>query len=213
MAGCLGFHHIGTFLLLVACIFLVVSSITAPVVGDLALLKITLTNTSALRNSSVTFGVWGHCVLDVAPAATDQDWCSAKGLGYSIGDIVGNTTGVAYSTPRLDSLTTALVLHPVVAGITFLSFLIAAISHRIGFIVSALVATFSWFLSVAMIAVDFVIFLSVKHHISTDGGGSTAAFGTALWLGVAAVPVLFLGTFATFFSCLSDSKYKRERSY
>jgi len=61
------FHHVGTFLLFVAAILLLITTISAPVIGDIAILKVMLTNRSALRNSSVTFGTFGHCVLDVAP--------------------------------------------------------------------------------------------------------------------------------------------------
>jgi hypothetical protein len=61
------FHHVGTFLLFVAAVLLLVTTISAPVIGDIAILKVMLTNKSDLRNSSVTFGTFGHCVLDVAP--------------------------------------------------------------------------------------------------------------------------------------------------
>jgi hypothetical protein len=61
------FHHVGTFLLFVASILLLITTISAPVIGDIAILKVMLTNKSDLRNSSVTFGTFGHCVLDVAP--------------------------------------------------------------------------------------------------------------------------------------------------
>lgn len=62
------FHHVGTFLLLASAILLLVTTITAPVINDISMLKVTLTNSSDLRHSSVTFGTFGYCVLDVAPA-------------------------------------------------------------------------------------------------------------------------------------------------
>jgi hypothetical protein len=61
------FHHIGTFLLFAAAILLLVTTISAPVIGDIPILKVMLTNFTDIRNSSVTFGTFGHCVLDVAP--------------------------------------------------------------------------------------------------------------------------------------------------
>jgi hypothetical protein len=60
-------HHVGTFLILVAAILLLVTTITAPVVGDLPILKVMLTNFTTIRNSSVIFGTFGHCILDVPP--------------------------------------------------------------------------------------------------------------------------------------------------
>lgn len=62
------FHHVGTFLLFAASILLLITTISAPVVKDIAILKVKLTNQSDIRNSSVTFGTFGHCILDVAPA-------------------------------------------------------------------------------------------------------------------------------------------------
>lgn len=62
------FHHVGTFLLFAAAVLLLITTITAPVVPDFAILKVTLTNQSSIRHSSVTFGTFGYCVLDVAPA-------------------------------------------------------------------------------------------------------------------------------------------------
>jgi hypothetical protein len=61
-------HHTGTFLLFASAILLLITTISAPVIHDIAILKVTLTNKSDIRNSSVTFGTFGHCVLDVAPA-------------------------------------------------------------------------------------------------------------------------------------------------
>jgi hypothetical protein len=61
------FHHFGTFLLFASAILLLITTISAPVIGDIAILKVMLTNRSDFRNSSVTFGTFGHCVLDVAP--------------------------------------------------------------------------------------------------------------------------------------------------
>jgi hypothetical protein len=61
------FHHVGTFLLFVAAILLLITTISAPVIGDIAILKVMLTNKTDIRNSSVTFGTFGHCILDVPP--------------------------------------------------------------------------------------------------------------------------------------------------
>jgi len=60
-------HTIGVALIFISAILLLITTISAPVVGDIAILKVTLTNQTNLRHSSVTFGTFGHCVLDVAP--------------------------------------------------------------------------------------------------------------------------------------------------
>ncbi len=60
------FHHIGTFLLLVAVILLIVTDISAPVVHNIAILKVNLGNQTDAHHSAVTFGTFGHCILDTA---------------------------------------------------------------------------------------------------------------------------------------------------
>jgi hypothetical protein len=50
-----------------ASILLLITTISSPVVGDIAILKVMLTNQTDIRNSSVTFGAFGHCILDVPP--------------------------------------------------------------------------------------------------------------------------------------------------
>lgn len=60
-------HYFGVAFLLVSSILLLISSITAPVLKDLAMLKVELTNFTDIRNSSIVFGSFGWCVLDVPP--------------------------------------------------------------------------------------------------------------------------------------------------
>ncbi|KAF6231403.1 hypothetical protein HO173_010363 [Letharia columbiana] len=86
-------HWLGVTFLLLAAILLLITTISAPVIGDIAILKVTLANSSDLRHSSVTFGSFGHCVLDVAPARTDQDYCYPRSLGYKPADVMGAVDG------------------------------------------------------------------------------------------------------------------------
>lgn len=81
-------HHVGTLFLLLAAVLLLITTISAPVIGDIAILKVTLANSSDIRHSSVTFGTFGHCVLDVAPKETDQDYCYPKRVGYKPADVM-----------------------------------------------------------------------------------------------------------------------------
>lgn len=60
------FHHIGTFFLFVAAILLVITSISAPVVNNIGLLKVDLGNATSAHASEVSFGTFGYCVLDTA---------------------------------------------------------------------------------------------------------------------------------------------------
>lgn len=59
--------RIGVFFLFAASILLLMVTISAPVVHDLGLLRVTLTNQTQIRHSSVSFGTFGYCILDVPP--------------------------------------------------------------------------------------------------------------------------------------------------
>jgi hypothetical protein len=58
-------HHIGTFLLFAGFVLLLVVSISAPVINDIALMKISLANTKTnlFDGSSVNFGTFGYCLM------------------------------------------------------------------------------------------------------------------------------------------------------
>lgn len=56
------FHHLGSFLLLAACILLIITTITAPVIKNLAILRVDLQN-----GDTVNFGTFGYCILRYAP--------------------------------------------------------------------------------------------------------------------------------------------------
>jgi hypothetical protein len=60
-------HYIGVALIFISAILLLITTISAPVIGDIGILKVILTNQTDIRHSSVTFGTFGHCILDVAP--------------------------------------------------------------------------------------------------------------------------------------------------
>lgn len=52
------FRHLGSFLFLSACVLLIITTITAPVIKNLAILRVDLEN-----GSTVNFGTFGYCIL------------------------------------------------------------------------------------------------------------------------------------------------------
>jgi len=199
------FHHVGTFLIFAAFVLLLVTSTSSPVINDLSLLKVTLTNSSDIRHSSVTFGSFGHCVLDVAPASTDQDSCSKSTIGYKPAVIMTQIDDTHFSTASrdtVDSLTNAMILHPIGCGVAFIAFLLALGAGFIGSIFAAIVAALAWIITVVVMAIDFALFAIIKHHVNDDGTGSHAKYGPAMWTTVAAMICLFLGMVIVFFYLL-----------
>ena len=163
---------IATFLLLAATALLVVASISAPVVNSLYFLSV--------KSSSYTyhFGVWGYC------QTTGRDECT-KELGYNLATLLSYLTGGSVSVPsNLDSLTKALVLHPIGAGISAIALLIAAGSNKAGFFCAAIGAALAFIVSAVVMAIDFAIF-AIARNKAIDAG-LEATFGIAIWCVTAA---------------------------
>jgi predicted membrane metal-binding protein len=55
------FHHVGTFLLLAATVFLIVTDISAPVVHNIGMLKVQLGGSNS--GKELSFGTFGWCLI------------------------------------------------------------------------------------------------------------------------------------------------------
>jgi hypothetical protein len=66
----------------------------------------------------------------------------------------------------LHGLTQGLVLHQVAAGVAAIAFLLAACSHRLGYLVASAVAFIAFLFSLASMVIDFVLFgvCSILHR-------------------------------------------------
>ncbi|MCJ1227929.1 hypothetical protein MMC12_004588 [Toensbergia leucococca] len=209
-------HWVGVAFLFIASILLLITTISAPVIGDIAILKVTLTNSSDLRHSSVTFGTFGHCVLDVAPKQTDQDYCYPKVIGYQPASIMAQIDGTHFgraSSDSADSLTDAMILHPIACGVAFIAFLLSLGAGVVGSLLGALVAALAWILTLVVMAIDFSLFGIIKDHVNSDGSGSHAFYSVGMWTCLAAMILLFLGMFIVLFTCFSARKAKKNTAY
>jgi len=205
-------HHVGTFLLFSSAILLLITTITAPVVNDLAILKVTLTNFSDIRNSSVTFGTFGHCILDVAPVETDQDYCFPRTIGYDPAAIMASIDGTGFSTASgdtADALTRVQILHPIACGLAFIAFLLALGAGVLGSLLASMVAAVTFLITLVVMVTDFVWAGIIKNHVNNDGTGSHAVFSVGMWTVLAACILLFFATFIVLFSCCSRRREKR----
>lgn len=207
------FHHVGTFLLFASFVLLLVTSISAPVVGDIAILKVMLTNGTDIRNSSVTFGTFGYCVLDVPPDNTDQDWCSSKHIGYKPALIMeAIDKKISFSSAArssADGLTNAMVLHPVACGLAFIAFAFALGAGIVGSLFGAIVAVLAWIVTLVVMAIDFALFGIVKDHVNRANDGIHAFYSIGMWTTLAAMVCLFFGAIIVFLSCCGARKERR----
>ncbi|CZR67713.1 related to palI protein [Phialocephala subalpina] len=209
------FHHVGTFLIFAAAILLLITTISAPVINDIAMLKVMLTNKTDIRNSSVTFGTFGHCVLDVAPVQTDQDYCTGKHIGYNPANImaeIDNTNFNTASTDTTKALTRVMILHPIACGLAFIAFLLALGAGFCGAIMAAMVSAVTWLVTVVVMACDFALFGIIKNHVNKDGSGSHAYYSVGMWTCLAAMICLFFGTFVVLFTCFSKRMHRKDNN-
>jgi len=207
-------HTIGALFILISAILLLVTTISAPVIGDIAIMKVMLTNQTDIRHSSLTFGTFGHCALDVPPVNTDQDWCSKKTIGYKVADIMSQVDGTNFNLASTDStngLTNAFILHPIACGLAFIA-AIFAFGGFFGSIVGVIIAILAWIVTVVVMAIDFTVFGIIKNHVNKDGSGNHAYYDVGMWTCLAAMILLLFGVIIVFFTCCTDRK-KRSRGY
>ncbi|KAK3117244.1 hypothetical protein LTR53_001579 [Teratosphaeriaceae sp. CCFEE 6253] len=205
-------HWLGVALLLITSILLLITTISAPIINHISLLRVTLTNSTQIRHSSVAFGTFGYCLLDVPPTNTEHDWCTRRHIGYKPADVMARIDRSAPSemvSGTSDALTHVMVLHPIACGLAFVAFLAALGSGVIGSLIGALAAFIAWVLVLASIAVDFSLFGIIKHHVNRDHSGSKARFGTAIWLLLASFVSLFFGMLLVFFTCCTAHREKK----
>ncbi|PQE05236.1 ph-response regulator protein [Rutstroemia sp. NJR-2017a BBW] len=206
------FHHIGTFLLFASCILLLIPTISAPVINDFGLLKVTLTNQTNGHNSSIHFGTWGYCVSHPQSTNDDKYYCTGKHIGYSPASIMNQIESTSFSHASSDTtkaLTRVMVLHPVACGLAFISFLLALGAGFIGSLLASIVAFLTFIVTVVVMACDFVLFGIVKNHVNGDGSGSHAYFSESMWCVLAGMVAGLLGMLLVFVSCCSKRLHER----
>jgi len=198
------FHHIGSFLLLVATILLIVTCISAPVVRDISMLKVTLEDNGNLQHPMVTFGTFGYCIQN---ALASGDFCSRAGIGYRPADVLAEANSqfeVSQATAdTANSLTKVMVLHAVAAGTTFIAFLLALGAGVVGSLLAALVAVLTFLITLVVLVTDFVSFALLKNAVNSANNGASAEFGSAMWTILVSCICNLLAAIIVFFTCCS----------
>merc|ERR1711977_245741 len=141
------FHHVGTFLLLAASVLLVITTISAPIINSIPILKVNLAN-----GSDVSFGTFGYCILNVDEDS--HDYCSGRHIGYNPANImtrIENTDFGSASENTSEGLTRVMVLHPVACALSFL----ALGSGFIGALFAAFMSALAFIVTIVVMATDF----------------------------------------------------------
>ncbi|KAK5657325.1 hypothetical protein OQA88_3389 [Cercophora sp. LCS_1] len=204
------FHHIGTFLLLAATVLMIVTCISAPVVNDIALLKVELSSRFASSRPNVAFGTFGYCINNVDGNGYDD--CSPASVGYNAAEvmrIVDNTEFSDYAEDTARSLTKAMILHPIACGLNFIAFLLALGAGFVGSLLASLVALLAFIASGVAVIIDFVLFSIIRSNVNDNASGATAYYGAAAWTTLVSAICSLIGTIVVFLTCCSGRLRKR----
>ncbi|KUI61354.1 pH-response regulator protein palI/prr-5 [Cytospora mali] len=204
------FHHIGTFLLLVSTILLIITTISSPVVNDIGILKVTLSNATSEHYSEVSFGTFGYCFLNTAD--DNRDYCSHHKVGYRPANImtgIEDTSFSDYSRDVTHVLTKVMILHPIATGIAFIAFVLALGSGFFGSLLAAFTSLLAFVVTVVALICDFVLFSIIRDNVNHDGSGSHAAYSAGIWTILVAAVCSLLGAIIVFFTCCSARLHRR----
>lgn len=209
-------HHIGTFLLLAATVLLIVTSISAPVINNISLLRVDLHN--ADLGSHVEFGSFGYCVRD--SNGTSRDACSGSHIGYnpiSVMNSIDSTDSSSASEDSAKALTRVMVLHPLGAGLCFIAFLLCLGTGIVGSLVGSLVAVLAFIVTAVAIICDFVGLAIVRNRVNENpNSSSNAKYGVAIWLALVAAACTLVAASLVFITCCAgrvrDRRHQRNRS-
>jgi len=206
------FHHIGSFLLLVATILLIVTCISAPVVQNISMLRVVMEDRGDLKHPVVTFGTFGYCIKD---AMASGDYCSKSAVGYRPADVLAEANSQfevsQYAADTANSLTKVMVLHAVAAGTTFIAFLLALGAGVVGSLFAVIVTIITFLITLVVLVTDFVSFALLKNAVNNANNGASAEFGTAAWTILASAVCNLLAAIVVFFTCCSARMHKKNR--
>lgn len=201
------------FLLFAATVLLLITTISAPIINNISLLRVNLNPDSPSAQPSVSFGTFGYCILN-GLSGNSNDVCTKSHIGYSPAEVISQVDATSFEViadGTSESLTRVMVLHPIACGITFIAFLLSCGAGIVGSFVGAMVAFLAWVLTLIALATDLSLFGIIKHHVDNDTE-SSANFGAGIWCLVGAFVALFLGMIIVFFTCCAARRDKRRRS-
>jgi hypothetical protein len=182
---------------LVAFITFLLVALSSPIIKSIYILKVTaIPNPNQPPTSIATylwFGVYGFCASSVFDGPDQFDECFGPKIGYTIPSDLINLIGLSSSIIQivLQGLFVVLVLHPISAGLSFLTFVNSLFlgSHSVS-IAALFFAIVTALLTTVIFVIDLVIVLVAKSKIGDiTVAHLTADFGNAIWMVLVAVIV------------------------
>jgi len=181
-------------LLLIAFIIFLLVALSLPITKTVYLLKVTAAHNPNQPPTNIAttlkFGVWGLCATSVLDGPKNYGECFGPQLGYTIPSSLIVLTGLDPSIIQilLNALVVLLVLHPVAASLSFLTFINSLfLGHHAVAIVALILAIVTSLISTAVFAIDLALVLVAKSNVKLIKVGSFAVTsGNAVWMVLAA---------------------------
>ncbi|KAF9450093.1 hypothetical protein P691DRAFT_798552 [Macrolepiota fuliginosa MF-IS2] len=184
-------------LLLIACILLLLVGLSLPIIKPIYLLILESTAKGQPVTSIATqlrFGVWGVCassLLNTPTWLTGKSLCFGPQLGYTvppeIRSLINISSGVVNAVEI--SLRVILVLHPVAAGLAFITFISSLFlaSHAVS-IFTLFSAIVTALLGTIVLAVDLALVLVARSEVKKlQDIKFDVKFGGGVWMVLVAV--------------------------
>ncbi|KAJ7212153.1 actin cortical patch SUR7/pH-response regulator pali [Mycena pura] len=195
-------------LLSLAFLFSLLVGLSLPIIKSIYLLKVQSTRANQPTTSIATelrFGVWGVCAARRAQLHLSMFPASALGTGECFGPQLGYSVppsliALANVSPDivdaiLQALLVILILHPIAAGLSFITLLSSLFlaSHKLS-ILSLVFAIVTALVSSVVFAVDLALVIVAKGQISSIDTELQFAiqWGSAPFLGLVAVLLTWL---------------------
>ncbi|KAF8504577.1 SUR7/PalI family-domain-containing protein [Russula emetica] len=184
------------FCLFTAFILFLFIALSLPIIKTVYLLQINGHPSPSLPETSVgtelRFGVWGFCVtsqLDQPTFFNNNGECVGPQLGYTIDPqiIAVVTNEPALANLILKALTILLVLHPIAAGLAFLTLIPVIASccvfHTAPWIISLVLSVATAIMSTIVFAADLALVLVARHKLRDQHTVNvTISFGNGVWI-------------------------------
>jgi len=193
-------------LLFTAFLLSLLVGLSLPITKPIYLLRFYSVRTGQPDTSIATdlrFGVWGVCansVLDEPTIFSDNGQCYGPQLGYVVPDSIIALTGISTSLVDavLKGLLVILVLHPIAAGLSFVTLISSLFlaSHPLS-ILALVLAIITALVSSVVFAVDLALVIVAKNEVSQlEDLQFAIQWGNAPWMGLAAVILTWLAVVA-----------------
>lgn len=196
-------------LTLAAFILLLLVTLSTPIIKPIYLFRLSASVSSSLFKSGasafVNFGVWGYCTspIDVSILGTNHQTFQAQCSHIHIGYTFDSNVAAALDATDIENIisrtaTAALVIHPLVASLAFLTFLASLFtlsprSSNMSFLLTFWIGLLAAGLTTLIFLIDAILVAVIRKAVrDVSHGDIDLSFGNAIWMSLGAAIALWL---------------------